>query len=60
MNKYIDHLTINEYEQILAFMDMCEDKLKMQVSEGNSKPYIEYRFIKLKIKNIIKKYKKVW
>ena len=47
MNKYIDNLTVKEYEEI--------EKMKRT---GNTKEYVELRFVILKIQNIIKKYKK--
>lgn len=61
-NKYIDHLTLEEYKQILV---ITEDKLKqlnnkITPNEKNSvnAEYVKLRFLILKIKAIIKKYEK--
>ena len=59
MNKYIDHLTLEEYriirEQLKARL---EDLNKSINTEIGKKKYIQVRFIILKIDNIIKKYEK--
>ena len=59
MNKYIDNLTIKEYEEIEKFLKKLEpiENEKMKRT-GNTKEYVELRFVILKIQNIIKKYKK--
>lgn len=60
MNKYIDNVTIKEYEQINRWLkDIVEPKLKEKMQQtGEQKEYVELRFTILKILNIIKKYKK--
>jgi len=60
MNKYIDNVTIKEYEQINRWLkDIVEPKLKEEMQQtGEQKEYVELRFTILKILNIIKKYKK--
>ena len=60
MNKYIDNVTIKEYEQINRWLkDIVEPKLKEEMQQtGEQKEYVELRFTNLKILNIIKKYKK--
>ena len=59
MNKYIDHLTLEEYriirEQLKARL---EDLNKSIHTEIGKKKYIQVRFIILKIDSIIKKYEK--
>lgn len=59
MNKYIDHLTLEEYriirEQLKARL---EDLNKSINTEIGKKKYIQVRFIILKIDSIIKKYEK--
>lgn len=59
MNKYIDHLTVSEYETIKnQLMKRLEEEEKTMKETGNTKTYVELRFILLKIKRIIEKYKK--
>ena len=59
MNKYVDHLTIEEYKTIREQLKLRLDSLKENIStEIGKKKYIETRFIILKIDNIIKKYEK--
>lgn len=59
MNKYIDHLTLEEYriirEQLKARL---EDLNKSINTEIGKKKYIQVRFTILKIDSIIKKYEK--
>ena len=59
MNKYIDHLTLNEYKVILESLN---DSIKLEHKKldenGQNKKYVELRFIALKVKQIIKKYEK--
>lgn len=59
MNKYVDHLTVEEYKTIREQLKLRLDDLKNGInSEIGRKKYIETRFIILKIDNIIKKYEK--
>ena len=59
MNKYIDNLTVAEYEQIEKFLRTLEPTLNAEMkATGNTKNYVELRFIILKIQKIIKKYKR--
>ena len=62
MNKYVDHLTIDEYKTIREQLKLRLDDLKQGInSEIGKRKYIETRFIILKIDQIIKKYeKKSW
>lgn len=59
MKKYIDHLTVEEYRTIERELKARLDTLKKEMEEtGNTKKYVEIRFIILKINNLIKKYEK--
>ena len=59
MNKYVDHLTIDEYKTIREQLKLRLDDLKKGIdSEIGKRKYIETRFIILKIDQIIKKYEK--
>lgn len=59
MNKYIDHLTIAEYENLIKFMKELEPIENKKMKEtGNQKTYVELRFLILKLQSIVKKYKK--
>lgn len=59
MNKYVDHLTIDEYKTIREQLKLRLDDLKQGInSEIGKRKYIETRFIILKIDQIIKKYEK--
>lgn len=59
MNKYVDHLTIEEYRTIREQLKLRLDDLKKGIdSEIGKRKYIETRFIILKIDQIIKKYEK--
>lgn len=59
MNKYIDNLTVAEYKQIERFLEEIKPIEEMRMKEtGNTKSYIELRFILIKIQKIIKKYEK--
>ena len=59
MNKYIDNLTVAEYEQIEKFLKTLEPILNAEMkATGNTKNYVELRCIILKIQKIIKKYKR--
>ena len=59
MNKYVDHLTIDEYKTIREQLKLRLDGLKKSInSEIGKRKYIETRFIIIKIDQIIKKYEK--
>lgn len=59
MNKYVDHLTIDEYKTIREQLKLRLDDLKQGInSEIGKRKYIETRFIIIKIDQIIKKYEK--
>lgn len=59
MNKYVDHLTVDEYKTIREQLKLRLDDLKQGInSEIGKRKYIETRFIILKIDQIIKKYEK--
>ena len=59
MNKYVDHLTIDEYKTIREQLKLRLGDLKQGInSEIGKRKYIETRFIILKIDQIIKKYEK--
>ena len=59
MNKYVDHLTIDEYKTIREQLKLRLDDLKQGInSEIGKRKYIETRFIILEIDQIIKKYEK--
>lgn len=59
MNKYINNLTVKEYEEILQFLRELEpiEKQKMEKTK-ETKSYVELRFLIIKIKKIIDRYKK--
>lgn len=59
MKGYIDHLTIAEYEFIQSQLKLrLEEENKRMIETGEKKNYVELRFILIKIKNLIEKYKK--
>ena len=59
MNKYIDNLTVAEYEQIEQLLRKLEPQLNAEMKETqDTKTYVNYRFLLIKIQKIIKKYKK--
>lgn len=59
MNKYIDNLTVAEYETLAKLLKKLEPiENKEMKTTGETKTYIELRFILLKIQRIIEKYKK--
>ena len=59
MNKYVDHLTIDEYKTIREQLKLRLNNLKKGInSEIGKRKYIETRFIIIKIDQIIKKYEK--
>ena len=59
MNKYIDHLTVEEYKIIKEQLKARLPELtkRMDTPQGK-KSYIDTRFLIIKIENIIKKYEK--
>jgi hypothetical protein len=59
MNKYIDHLTVNEYETVNRLLKKLEPIENTNMREtGFKKDYIELRCLMIKIDNIVKKYKR--
>lgn len=59
MNKYIDYLTVAEYELILNQLNKrLEEESELMKKTGNTKTYIELRFTIIKIKRIIEKHKR--
>lgn len=59
MNKYIDNLTVKEYQNIEKWLKKLQPILNQEmVDTGNQKEYVELRFTILKVQNIIKKYQK--
>lgn len=59
MNKYIDNLTVKEYQNIEKWLKKIQPMLNQEMVEtGNQKEYVELRFTILKVQNIIKKYQK--
>ncbi len=58
-NKYIDHLTIEEYELIQRLLEKYEPLENEEMKRtGQTKTYVGLRFVLIKIKKIIQKYKK--
>lgn len=59
MNKYINNLTVAEYENIEKWLKRLEPIMNQEMKETQqTKDYIELRFTIIKIQKIIKKYKK--
>lgn len=59
MNKYINNLTVAEYENIEKWLKRLEPIMNKEMKETQqTKDYIELRFTIIKIQKIIKKYKK--
>lgn len=59
MNKYIDNLTVAEYENIERWLKKLEPIMDQEMKETQkTKDYVELRFTIIKIQKIIKKYKK--
>ena len=60
ISKYIDQLTVKEYEQIDLQLSYRLEQISREMQEGkaNQKDYVDLRFLQHKIKNIIKKYRK--
>ena len=60
MNKYIDHLTLEEYNLIEKLLKKYEEQEEREMKEtGYTKDYIGLRFILIKIKRIKEKHKKI-
>lgn len=62
-NKYINHFTVAELEVINWYLKQAqeqESKRLNEMGEIGKKRYIDLRFIIVKNKNLIKKYKKIW
>ena len=59
MNKYINNLTVAEYENIEKWLKRLEPIMNKEMKETQqTKDYVELRFTIIKIQKIIKKYKK--
>lgn len=60
-NKYIDHLTVDEYKFLQSQLLKRVKEERREIEENgkeNTKEYAQLRFMELKIKSIIKKYEK--
>lgn len=60
-NKYIDHLTVDEYKFIQSQLlkRATEERQEIDIKgKQSTKEYAQLRFMELKIKSIIKKYQK--
>jgi hypothetical protein len=58
-NKYIDHLTLEEYSIIEKLLEKYKDLEETEMKEtGSTKDYVALRFILIKIKRIKEKYTK--
>ena len=56
MNKYIDHLTLEEYNLIEKLLKKYQEQEEKEMKQtGNTKNYIGLRFILIKIKRIKEK-----
>ena len=56
MNKYIDNLTVAEYENIERWLKKLEPIMNQEMKETQkTKDYVELRFTIIKIQKIIKK-----
>lgn len=59
MNKYIDNLTVAEYENIEKWLKRLEPIMNQEMKETQkTKDYVELRFTIIKVQKIIKKYRK--
>lgn len=59
MNKYIDHLTLEEYNLIEKLLKKYEEQEEKKMKKtGYTRDYIGLRFILVKVKRIKEKYKK--
>lgn len=60
MNKYIDNLTVKEYETLIKLLRKLEPIENKEMKEtGQTKDYVELRCLIIKMQKIIQKYKKV-
>lgn len=60
-NKYIDHLTVDEYKFLQSQLLKRAKEERREIEENgkeNTKEYAQLRFMELKIKSIIKKHEK--
>ena len=60
-NKYIDHLTVDEYKFLQSQLLKRTKEERREIEENgkdSTKEYAQLRFMELKIKSIIKKYEK--
>lgn len=60
-NKYIDHLTVEEYKFLQSQLLKRAKEERREIEENgkeNTKEYAQLRFMELKIKSIIKKHEK--
>lgn len=58
-NKYIDKITVAEYEDISKWLKELEPIKNNEMKQsGETKEYVKLRFTIIKIQQIIKKYKK--
>ena len=56
MNKYIDNLTVAEYENIEKWLKRLEPIMNQEMKETQkTKDYVELRFTIIKVQKIIKK-----
>ena len=61
MNKYINNLTVAEYENIEKWLKRLDPIMIKEMKETQqTKDYVELRFTIIKIQKIIKKYKKTF
>ncbi len=59
MNKYIDNLTVAEYEMLIKLLRKLEPIENQNMKEtGYTKDYVELRCLIIKMQKIVKKYKK--
>lgn len=60
MNKYIDNLTVKEYETLIKLLRKLEPIENKEMKEtGQTKDYVELRCLIIKMQKIVQKYKKV-
>lgn len=60
MNKYIDNLTVKEYETLIRLLRKLEPVENKEMKEtGQTKDYVELRCLIIKMQKIVQKYKKV-
>lgn len=59
MNKYIDKMTVADYETVIRLLKKFEPiENKEMRATGQTKDYVDLRFSIIKMQNIVKKYKK--